>query len=184
MDEPDHLGGALTHRGTADSPGFLIDRVAGAGQGAGLQLVPADGGVGGDDPGHALGPSQIHHGDHILVAQVRRDLHQQRSALVVLRLQPRQDRLQLTGGLQVPQPRRVRGGDIDHEVVAQVPQQPEAADVVLRRIGQGGDLRLAQVHPQGYGVGRGADAGLQPLRHGGGALVVEAHTVERRQILR
>src|SRR5699024_1387966 len=83
-------------------------------------------------------------------------------------------------GLQVAQPRRIRGGHIDHQVVGDVLNRTRGLPVVIRRELRWSDLRLAQVHTHGLE----ATATGESLCSGNRAVVVETHAVEDRAALR
>ena len=65
--------GALGEGATAQAAGAdRLDRLAGA-----REPIPADRGVGGDDPVEPAGQREVGHGQHVVVAEVGRDLHEQ-----------------------------------------------------------------------------------------------------------
>ena len=79
--------------------------------------------------------------------------------------------------LQGAQPRRVRGGDVDGDVVHQRIDSAEAGLVVGDRIGG------VPVHPDiGANDAKPGPQPLQPCRHGVEAGIVEAHAIDQRLV--
>ena len=152
----------------------------------------SDGGIGGDDAVQAQVQRQAGDVVDVLIAEVRGDLDQQRNVaagrFVCFLPHGRQQRPQGLHVLQQPEPRRVRGADVDHEVVGGRREAAGADEVVLHGVLELHHLALADVHADhGTDLGvpalQGGPGGLEPGRHGGGAVVVESHPVDDGPVL-
>ena len=96
-----------------------------------------------------------------------------------------EQRLQPLHGLQVAQPRCVRRGDVDDQVVGVRREQGGALLVVAHGVVLGDHLGLADVDAEGYAEAKAGavEATLgQPARDDLGAVVVEAHPVDDRAV--
>ena len=133
-------------RASAEATG--ADRLDG-GRRAG-EVGPADRGVGRDDAVEAGRQGEVGDGEHVVVAEVGGDLHQQRhpalgAGLVGATAYGGQQGLELLDGLQVAQAGGVGRGDVDDEVVGVGGEQPGRLLVVADRVLLGHDLGLADV---------------------------------------
>ena len=118
------------------------------------QALAGDGGVGGDDAVEADGDGEVGHRQHVLVAEVGRDLDQQRHPVVGTAPGRRgayggQQRLEDLDGLQVAQARGVGRADVDDEVVGVRREQAGGLLVVGDRVlGSGTTLVLPMLIPR------------------------------------
>src|SRR5699024_996203 len=140
------------------------------------QTLPGDGGVGGDDAGQPQFQGQVGDGVHVVVVQIRRDLDQDGDGGDVPHRH--EDGPEGLHGLQVTQPRRVGGADVDHQVVGEPGEHRRGRHVVAHRVVCGHDLGLTDVDPHGVA------AAPAPQVVGGvaGPVVVEPHAVEDRAV--
>ncbi len=179
MEAPQHRRRGLQKRCAGQAA-----RLASLGRAQALRA--GDRGVADDDPVQPMGDHGLDNGLDLTILKVGRDLQEDRIVAGRAGLQHRpglgqtaQQFLQRRPGLQGAQARRVGRGDVGGEIVRQPPQAGQAGDIVLDAVGRvlvgpdiGPDIAMAAGAPrQAFGED------LKPL-------VVEAHAVDHRLVLR
>src|SRR5574337_292668 len=170
----DDAVGGFEHRGAGEAA--LLVGVADA-----LDLVPSQGGVGGDDAIDTVAAQGVGDVDDLGAFQVGGDLQGQGHVAAVLvgqaslgGLQGAQEGVQFRFALELAEVLGVGRGDVDRDVAGQGIDLFEASQVVVGGALDGSVEVLADVDAQHAVVAGGADVGDQGID----AVVVEAHAVD------